>query len=105
MATIGKEGIREIGIQCIKKSHYAFKKLIESGKYKPLFNKPFFKEFAIKSDDCPYEINNKLLENSILGGYILEQDYPQYKNSTLLCVTEKRSKDEIDKLVKVMEEI
>lgn len=105
MATIGKEGIKEIGEQCIKKSHYAFKKLTESGKYKPLFNKPFFKEFAIKSEGCACEINDKLLKNNILGGYMLEQDYPQYKNSTLLCVTEKRSKDEIDKLVKVMEEI
>jgi len=105
MATIGKEGIKEIGAQCIKKSHYAFNQLIESGKYKPLFNKPFFKEFAVKSDTCLCEINNKLLDNNILGGYILEEDYPQYKNSMLLCVTEKRSKDEIDKLVKVMEEI
>ncbi|WP_346894100.1 aminomethyl-transferring glycine dehydrogenase subunit GcvPA [Clostridium sp. UBA871] len=105
MATIGKEGIKEIGAQCIKKSHYAFNQLIESGKYKPLFNKPFLKEFAVKSDTCLCEINNKLLDNNILGGYILEEDYPQYKNSMLLCVTEKRSKDEIDKLVKVMEEI
>ncbi len=105
MATIGKEGIREIGVQCIQKAHYAFNELTHSGKYKPLFNKPFFKEFAIKSDACLCEINEKLLENHILGGYNLEQDYPQYKNSTLLCVTEKRSKEEIDKLVKVMEEI
>lgn len=105
MATIGKEGIREIGVQCIQKAHYAFNELTHSGKYKPLFNKPFFKEFAIKSDTCLCEINEKLLENRILGGYNLEQDYPQYKNSTLLCVTEKRSKEEIDKLVKVMEEI
>jgi len=59
----------------------------------------------VKSDTCLCEINNKLLDNNILGGYILEEDYPQYKNSMLLCVTEKRSKDEIDKLVKVMEEI
>lgn len=105
MSTIGKEGIKEIGLQCIKKSHYAFKKLIDSGKYKPLFNQPFFKEFAVKSDSCVYELNKTLLENDILGGYILEEDHPQYKDSMLFCVTEKRTKEEIDKLVKVMEEI
>ena len=105
MSTIGKEGIKEIGIQCIKKSHYAFKNIIAGGIYKPLFNKPFFKEFAVKSNVSAYELNKKLFENDILGGYILEEDYPQYKNSTLFCVTEKRTKQEINKLVKVMEEI
>ncbi|MBU3126251.1 aminomethyl-transferring glycine dehydrogenase subunit GcvPA [Clostridium tagluense] len=105
MSTLGKEGIKEIGNQCIKKSHYAFKKLIDSGKYKPLFNKPFFKEFAVVSNSSAYELNKNLLENDILGGYILEKDYPQYKDSVLLCVTEKRSKEEIDELVKVMGEI
>lgn len=105
MSTIGKEGIKEIGLQCIKKSHYAMKKLIDSGKYKPLFNQPFFKEFAVTSNSCALELNKKLLENDILGGYILEEDYPEYKNSMLFCVTEKRTKEDIDKLVKVMEEI
>ncbi|MEC3792960.1 glycine dehydrogenase, partial [Clostridioides difficile] len=44
-----------------------------------------------------------LLEENILGGYNLEYNYPELKNSTLLCVTEKRSKEEIDKLVGIME--
>ncbi|MBS5825499.1 MAG: glycine dehydrogenase, partial [Clostridium argentinense] len=91
--------------QCIKKSHYAYEALTRSGKYKPLFNKPFFKEFAIKSEISPCEINDKLLDANILGGYNLSKSYPQYENSMLLSVTEKRTRKEIDTLVKVMEEI
>lgn len=105
MATLGKEGIKEIATQCIKKSHYAYEALTSSGKYKPLFNKPFFKEFAIKSETSPCEINKKLLNENILGGYNLAKVYPHYENSMLLCVTEKRTRKEIDTLVKVMEEI
>lgn len=105
MATLGKNGIKEVSKQCIEKSHYAYNKLIESGKYKPVFNKPFFNEFIIKTDKCSCEINNILLQNNILGGYNLGKQYPQYENSIMLCVTEKRTKQEIDKLVKVMEEI
>ncbi|GAA0121557.1 aminomethyl-transferring glycine dehydrogenase subunit GcvPA [Clostridium faecium] len=105
MATLGKDGIKEVAAQCIKKSHYAYEALTRSGKYKPLFNKPFFKEFAIKSEISPCEINDKLLDANILGGYNLSKSYPQYENSMLLSVTEKRTRKEIDTLVKVMEEI
>lgn len=105
MATLGKEGIKEVAKQCLVKSHYAYNELIKSGKYKPAFNKPFFKEFVVKIETSPCEINNKLLENNILGGYNLGKVYPEYKNSMMLCVTEKRTREDIDNLVKVMEEI
>jgi glycine dehydrogenase subunit 1 len=105
MSTMGKEGIKEVAQQCIKKSHYAYNELIKSGKCKPVFDKPFFKEFAVESMEDTNKVNDKLLKEGILGGYSLEKDYPQLKNSILFCVTEKRSKEEIDKLVKLMEGI
>lgn len=105
MSTMGKQGIVEVAKQCINKSHYAFNTLIKSGKYKPMFKKPFFKEFAVKNAVSPENINSELMNNGILGGYSLEKHYPELQNSLLLCVTEKRTKEEIDKLVKVMEGI
>jgi glycine dehydrogenase subunit 1 len=105
MAVMGKEGFKEVCYQCMKKSHYTYNKLIESGKYKPAFKGKFFKEFTVLSHENIDIVNDVLLENNILGGYKLENDYPQLKDSVLLCVTEKRSKEEIDKLVEVMEGI
>lgn len=105
MVTLGKKGIREVAMQTTQKAHYAFNKLTESGKYKPVFNHPFFKEFAIESNLDPKEINKVLLDEKILGGYNLGNDYDGLKNSILYAVTEKRTKDEIDKLSLVLEEI
>lgn len=105
MATMGKEGLRDVAIQSMKKAHYTFNKLIEKGKYKPLFKGQFFKEFAVSSANSVEDINQKLLEGNILGGYDLEKDFKNLKNSSLICVTEKRSKDEIHKLVDIMEGI
>jgi glycine dehydrogenase subunit 1 len=51
------------------------------------------------------EINEFLLENGILGGYDLSQDYPQLENSMLLAVTEMNSKDDIDLLVSALVEV
>nr|WP_312216539.1 aminomethyl-transferring glycine dehydrogenase subunit GcvPA [Clostridioides sp.] len=105
MATMGKEGLRDVAIQSMKKAHYTFNKLIEKGKYKPLFKGQFFKEFAVSSANSVEDINQKLIEGNILGGYDLEKDFKDLKNSTLICVTEKRNKDEIHKLVEIMEGI
>ncbi|WP_024620121.1 aminomethyl-transferring glycine dehydrogenase subunit GcvPA [Metaclostridioides mangenotii] len=105
MATMGKEGLREVGLQSMKKAHYTLNKLVKTGKYKPTFKGQFFKEFVIKSENSVEDINEKLLEGNILGGYDIEKDFKNYKNSSLICVTEKRSKDEIHKLVEIMEGI
>ncbi|EQG76204.1 glycine cleavage system T protein [Clostridioides difficile DA00165] len=101
MATMGKEGFKEVGMQSM--AHYTYNKLVQTGKYKPIFKGKFFKEFAVQGNLNIETINDKLLEENILGGYNLEYNYPELKNSTLLCVTEKRSKEEIDKLVGIME--
>lgn len=103
--TMGKQGLKEVAEQSIKKAHYAFNELTRSGKYKAVFNKPFFMEFVIKGSVESSKINKELLDKGILGGYELEKDYPLHKNALLLCVTEKRTKNEIDNLVKIMEAI
>ncbi|HZJ98432.1 MAG TPA: aminomethyl-transferring glycine dehydrogenase subunit GcvPA [Tissierellaceae bacterium] len=105
MVTLGKEGLREVALQSTKKAHYALKKLTESGKYKKVFDKPFFKEFVLQSDLKPEKISSTLRAENIIGGYDLSEDYPQYENSVLYAVTEKRTKDEIDKLSSVLEGI
>jgi len=102
MASLGKEGLREVATQCLQKSHYAYNKLIESGKATPVFNKPFFKEFAVKLNRSVDDVNADLLEQNILGGYNLTKDYSELENAMLLCVTEKRTKAEIDNLVEVI---
>lgn len=105
LTTLGKEGIREVAMQSTQKAHYALNELTKSGKFKPLFNKPFFKEFAVTSDLDPAKVNEELFKNGILGGYELRKEYAEMENGLLLCVTEKRTKEEIDKLAKVMEVI
>ncbi|MPM77614.1 putative glycine dehydrogenase (decarboxylating) subunit 1 [bioreactor metagenome] len=105
MAIMGKKGYEEVAMQNMQKSHYAAKKINEVGKFQPLFKGRFFNEFVVKSPIEIDELNKKLLENNILGGYDLGKDYPELAGCTMICVTEKRSVDEIDKLMRVMEEM
>ena len=103
MVTMGREGLKEVAYQSMAKAHYAYDKLIATGKYKPAFeNVSFFKEFAVVGEESVEIVNARLLENGILGGYDLNKDYG-IENGFLIAVTEKRTKEEIDKLVQLME--
>ena len=103
MATMGKKGYEEVAMQNMQKSHYAERKLSEGKKFKTVFKGKFFNEFVVKSPVAVEELNDKLLKNKILGGYDLGKDYPELSGCTMICVTEKRSADEINKLVGIME--
>jgi len=105
LTTMGKQGLKEVAYQSMLKAHYAFNEIIKLEKYKMVFNKPFFKEFMIETVKSVNVINDELLKKNIIGGYDIEADYPEYKNTLLLCLTEKRTKSEIDKLISVLEEV
>lgn len=105
LAVMGKGGLKEVAKQCVDKSHYAFDRITRSGKFKPVFNKPFFMEFAVKSNLPTDKVTQELLKQNILAGYDLERDYPELSGSILICVTEKRTKQEIERLAGLMEEL
>lgn len=105
LSTVGKQGLKEIALQCINKTNYAIEKITAIDGYELLFDQPVFKEFAIKGTSDVQKIKDKLLEEGILGSYSLETEYNTFKNSALYAVTEKRTKEEIDKLAEVLEVI
>lgn len=105
MATLGKEGMKEVAVQSFKKAHYTYELLLKTGKFKALYNKPFFKEFAVVTEKSVEEINERLLEKGILGGYNLKRSNDSLENAMLIAVTENRTIEEIHKFVELMEEI
>lgn len=100
LAALGKEGIREIATLCAQKAHYAFEAICELDRFEPIFSAPFFKEFAVKCPGDVTELNRRLLDEDILGGLPLGRYYPELgDNAMLLCVTEQRTREEIEALV------
>ena len=101
----GQAGLQEVARQCYDKSHYAASTITASGKYRLAYEKPFFKEFPIISTVSSERIQNTLLHKGIIGGYSLNRDYPELENGILYCVTEKRTRQEIDVLTRILEEM
>ncbi|MCR4397411.1 MAG: aminomethyl-transferring glycine dehydrogenase subunit GcvPA [Firmicutes bacterium] len=102
MTTMGKQGMREVGELCTAKSHYLAGRLAEVG-YRPAFQAPFFKEFAVRCPVEPESIVTRLAGEGILAGYPLGRAYPQFRDCLLIAVTEKRTRSEMDTFVARLE--
>ncbi|ERJ13882.1 aminomethyl-transferring glycine dehydrogenase subunit GcvPA [Haloplasma contractile] len=102
LSTLGNQGTREVALQNIKKSHYAFKKISALNGFEAVYDGPFFNEFVIKSDYDYNTIKNTLYEKGIISGLHLGDYDNSLKNHILFCVTEKRTAKEIDHLVDVL---
>lgn len=119
LSALGKEGFRQVATICLAKAHYLADKISKIEGFNLKFKKPFFNEFVVtvedltrgkklnraKKSNLPGTINKKLLKENILGGFPLGRFYPELENSLLFCVTEKRTRTEMDKLVKVLSSI
>ncbi|MED3624651.1 aminomethyl-transferring glycine dehydrogenase subunit GcvPA [Neobacillus thermocopriae] len=99
MTALGKKGVREMAAANLQKAHYAKTELKKAG-FTIVYDGHSFNEFIVKLNKPVKEVNAQLLQKGIIGGYDLGRDYPELSNHMLLAVTEQRTKDEIDTLVK-----
>jgi len=99
-----KEGLKETAQLCADRAGYAYKRLTDIPKVQPRFRaKWFFNEFVL---DLPCEASDviaKLIEKGFAAGFPLSRYYEGMENSILICVTEKRTRQEIGMLAEALE--
>jgi glycine dehydrogenase subunit 1 len=104
LSTLGRCGLRQVAELCYHKAHYAAQQLARLPGFSLCFEGPYFHEFALRCPKPVAELNAALLEQNILGGYDLGQDYPALQDHMLIAVTEMNTKEEIDILVEALKE-
>ena len=105
LSLLGQTGFRQVAELCYHKAHYAADQISKIRCYSLCFDTPFFHEFSVCCPKPVAELNSHLLDHGILGGYDLGQDYPTLKDHMLIAVTEMNTREEIDLLVEVLEEV
>lgn len=98
MSLMGKEGLKEAAKQSYCGAHYLYDKLISTGRFTKVFDQPFFNEFCVRYNGDTDTLQKRFIDNGILGGI------NQGNGVLMFAVTEKRTKDEIDRLVQLTEE-
>lgn len=105
MSSLGKNGIQEMAMLNIQNANYTKKQLAQVTGVEIVFSQPFFNEFVIKLTKPVKDVNRKLLEKKMIGGYDLGLDYSELANHMLVAVTEIKTKVEIDQFVQELEGI
>lgn len=95
MSVMGKQGLKEAAQLSYAGAHYLCDELLKTGHFRLSFDRPFFNEFCVKYDGDVDALRQKLEANGILGGVKTATD------EIMFAVTEKRTKDEIDRLVEL----
>lgn len=99
MSLMGKEGLAKVNSLSSAGAHYLYGELLKTGKFEPVFDKPFLKEFVLKPLVPVEELQQKLLDEGFFGALATEEGYVSF------CVTEKRTRAEVDSLVEAVKEV
>ena len=102
MALLGKKGIQEVASLCLQNSHYLADNISQLDGFELRFASPFFKEFVITTPVPAKQIINALHEKNISAGIDLSNFGYDLKNAMLVAVTEKRTKNEMDKFLELL---
>ena len=94
LSLMGKEGLKEAANLSYAGAHYLCQRLTETGRFRLAFDKPFFNEFFVRYDGDADALYQRFIDAGMLGGV-------RYEDGFIFAVTEKRTKQEIDNLVKI----
>lgn len=100
LSLMGKEGMKRVNDLSYGGAHYLYKQLLATGKFSEAFEgKPFLKEFTVRTS-LPADKLHAVLAD---GGYLAAM--PMGGDLVSFCVTEKRTREEIDNMVELIKRI
>jgi glycine dehydrogenase subunit 1 len=102
LSLLGPQGLRETGETCMALAQYARTRLAERGVELLFPNETTFKEFAVRVGRSGRDAIRAARAQGVNPGYPLGRDYPGLDDALLVAVTEKRTIEEIDRLVEVL---
>jgi glycine dehydrogenase subunit 1 len=101
LATVGKEGLRRVARLNYDKAEYLKARLAAAG-VRTRFAAPTFNEFVVEWPGNDAAAHGRLAERGMVAGLPLGSYCPELAGCTLLCVTETKSRADIDALVEGM---
>ena len=96
LSLMGKQGLKEAAELSYAGAHYLCDKLLATGKFHLYYDQPFFNEFLVRYDGNMDKLFSTCMMNGILPGVRMTD------GSLLIAVTEKRTKEEIDRFINLL---
>jgi glycine dehydrogenase subunit 1 len=102
LSWLGPQGLRDVGKTCMALAEYAKERL----GFPLLFpERTTFKEFAIQVGRPADETVRAARAQGVHPGYALKRDYAGMEDALLVCLTEKRTPADVDRLAEVLAQV
>lgn len=102
LATVGPQGLKEVALLSLTKAHRLKDKIAAIPGFSCPFPSHFFKEFVVKTPGDSALLLKRLVRQGVLGGIHLGEYYPELRDHLLICMTEKKTDEEIDQFVMLL---
>jgi glycine dehydrogenase subunit 1 len=104
LSIVGRTGLRQIAAKNVENMRALATRINSIKAFKaPRFKAAHFNEFVVSSEHLSAKVHRHLLADGIQGGYVLDEAFPELRNSALYATTEMHSKADHDRLVKALE--
>jgi glycine dehydrogenase subunit 1 len=102
MAALGGAGMRELASLNRDKAEY-LKGALQKAGFRVAFARPTFNEFVVECPPGFEKTYERLLKRKIVAGLPLARYYPELQNHYLFCVTETKTREDLDDLAREMQ--
>jgi glycine dehydrogenase subunit 1 len=97
MAMLGPEGLRRVAAASHANTAALVERLTAIPGIRRQFDRPFFHEAALRVDGDAGRLLDRLADEGILGGYSLIRDYPELGEGLLVCATETKTAQDLER--------
>ena len=105
LSWLGNNGIQKLSYKNFENGQKLAEKLESIDGFEKVFSGTHFNEFLVKCPVNPLKIHKGLLKKNIHSGLIIEDQFPELKNTMLFGISEIHSNDDIDYLVSNIKEV
>jgi glycine dehydrogenase subunit 1 len=104
LSWLGRRGIVELAELMLQRTAYARERLTALEGVQALHEQPVVREFAVALDAPVQRVIERCRKQGVNPGYALDREYPELGDGLLVAITERRTRDEIDRLAEVLRE-
>jgi len=101
LSWLGRRGVVELGELMLRRTHYAREALVEAG-CEPINPGAVVREFAVRVPGDLDTLFERARAKQINPGYRLRTTYPEHEDGLLVAITERRTREQIDALAKLV---
>lgn len=102
LALLGPEGLQRVAAASHANTQTLIERLTALDGVSRAFTRPVFHEAVLRLKQPVRRVLEELLAEGILGGFDLSSDYPELGNALLVCATETRTDEDLDRYAEVL---